>query len=346
MKFWNKWVRALEPYTPGEQINDPDVTKLNTNENAFPVPESILLEIRKFVSGNLRLYPQPVHDDLRKAVSKAMGIGMENIFAGNGSDEVLSLIYRSFLERSDEILIPDPTYSLYPVLAQMVGVRIKEIPTSDDFIININKFFGSQKLTIIANPNAPTGIELPHQKIKKLAGELKGLLVIDEAYIDFGAESALGLVEKFDNIIIVQTLSKGYSLAGIRLGFAFANKNLVEALYRMKDSYNISALTQAAGIAVYNNLDDYKTNRQMAVWNRDFLAEELTKRGFKLTNSKANFVFASHQAVEASLLTKTLKESNILVRYFAQESTRDWIRITVGTMQQIKSFLKILDKIL
>jgi histidinol-phosphate aminotransferase len=346
IKFWNKKVIQLNPYVPGEQVNDRSIIKLNTNENPFNPPEVVLKEIQSAFLSILRIYPQQDHRDLRAAVGHAYSIDSSSIFAGNGSDEVLSLIFRTFLENKDQVVIMEPTYSLYSVLAQMYGIKVEKKGMDKDFRINPDTLLGEQKLTLIANPNAPTGVALSKTEIEKLCRELKGLLVVDEAYVDFGAETALPLLKKYDNLIVTRTVSKAFSLAGARLGFAFSSKHLIEAMYRMKDSYNINAITQLIGVHTFKNLAAFKNNIQMVIWNRDYLAEELKKRRFWLTNSKANFIFASHPEIDALTLVNKLREANILIRYFPGKVTGNWVRITIGSMQQMKELVKEIDKIL
>lgn len=345
-KYWNKIVRSIHPYVPGEQRKSDGLIKLNTNENPFPLPEAVQAKIKDIYKLPLNIYPQANHDTLRSEVARAWELSPEQIFAANGSDEALMLLFRAFLNPEDEVVIANPTYSLYPTLAAMVGAKIRKIESGEDFSIQIKDFIGPQKLTILANPNAPTGIALPLTSIRKLVSALQGILVVDEAYVDFGAESALPLIQEFDNLLVLRTMSKAYSLAGLRLGFALANQDLIEALYRIKDSYNLSAISQYIGIAAFQNLSAFKTNMDMVIWNREFLQEELAKRGFKCTNSKANFIFARHERLDSRELYNVLSNANILIRYFPAERTREWVRITIGTMQELKALLKVIDSLL
>ncbi len=345
-KYWNQTVQKISPYVPGEQRNDESIVKLNTNENPFPVPGAVLKALQGVAQLDLRRYPQPNHEQLRQAAAQAWQLTPEEIFAGNGSDEALSLIFRSFLESGDKVTIADPTYSLYVTLAQLIPAKIVKVATDKEFQIHVKEFIGDQKMTIIANPNAPTGIALPVADLEKLARELPGLLIVDEAYVDFGAESALALIRKYDNVIVIRTFSKSCSLAGLRLGFALAHPDSIEALYRLKDSYNLNMVTQKIGTEVFHHLADFQTNTQMVIWNREFLTEELRKRGFVLTPSKANFVFARHPKMSGQELYTLLTNADILIRFFPGDRTGDWVRITVGTMQQLKALIKALDAIL
>lgn len=335
-------VRGLKPYTPGEQPDNPQTIKLNTNENPFAPPQAVLAQIQQRVNEQLRLYPEATHASLRQEAARVWHVAPEQIFVGNGSDEVLSLILRAFSEKGQALTTAHPSYSLYPVLAQMYGLRLRQSPVSAPFILNPEDLMGDQALTLIANPNAPTGQALSSRQIARIAQNNPGLVVVDEAYIGFGAESALGLVQQYDNLLLTRTFSKGYSLAGIRLGFAVGSESLIEALYRIKDSYNVNILSQAAGIAVFQNHKLFRDNFNMITNNREFITDKLISLGFDCTDSLANFVFCRHGQKSGLELHQNLKQKGILIRHFDENPIQDWLRITVGSMLQIKALLKAL----
>ncbi len=342
--YWNNTVQNISPYIPGEQNLEDNAIKLNTNENPFAVPVSVIQAIQNSINEQIRLYPSHDHKLVRQKAAKHWQVQPEEIFLGNGSDEVLNLIFKAFLETKDTVVTTDPTYSLYPVLASMHMAKIKHIPTMDNFEIDPNALIGDQKMTIIANPNAPTGIALQPEALAGLARKLPGLLIIDEAYIDFGAQSCIPLIQQNDNILITRTFSKSFSLAGMRIGFAIGSNGLIEALYRLKDSYNMNTVSQIAASAVFDNYKDFQTNLRMIMDNRDYLMEGLKKREFSVLPSLANFVFAGHKTQSGQSLYEYLKNENIWVRHFSEPKTKDWIRITIGTMQQMKALLEALDR--
>ncbi|TDH35968.1 histidinol-phosphate transaminase [Pseudohoeflea suaedae] len=349
-RFWSKIVHDLDPYVPGEQPRIEGLIKLNTNENPYPPSPKALEAIRRATDEPLRLYPDPVSAELRETIAASFGLEAGNIFVGNGSDEVLAHAFMGLLKQDGPLLFPDITYSFYPVYCGLYGIEAKKIPLADDMSVDIDAYRGPAGAIILPNPNAPTGIALPLADIRKLAeADRDRLLVVDEAYVDFGGESAAALVPDFDNILVIRTFSKSYSLAGSRVGFAIGQRPLIEALERVKDSFNsypLDRLAQAAATAAWKDRDWFEATRSRIMMSRNRLAGDLTELGFEVLPSAANFVFARHAGHEGASLAAALRAEAILVRHFNKPRISDYLRITVGTEAECSRLVEVLRKIL
>ena len=355
-KFWNDKIKEIEPYVPGEQPKDKKYIKLNTNENPYSPSKKVIEKIKSMNLEDLKLYPDPDVSKLREVIadyfSKKISekFTKEQIFVGNGSDEVLALIFMTFFNKGDKVYYPDITYSFYPVYADLFDLKEVRIPLNENFEIEIDKYFGLDGHIIITNPNAPTSIALKLNEIEKIVkNNPTQLIVIDEAYIDFGAESSVKLVNKYDNVLVVQTFSKSRSFAGMRLGYAIGSGNIIEGLNRLKfsfNSYTIDRISIEAGIESFKD-DDYfvKTNTKI-IETREKTVKKLKKLGFKVLNSSANFIFISHNKVFAGDLYKQLKDNGILVRYFAKNRIDNYLRVTIGTDEDMEIFIEKLNKLL
>jgi histidinol-phosphate aminotransferase len=349
-RFWSSAVHDLEPYVAGEQPKIAGLVKLNTNENPFGPSPRVIEAIRATAGDNLRLYPDPNSLKLRQAIAAWHGVETDQVFVGNGSDEVLAFTFAALLKHDRPLLYPDITYSFYKTYARLFDITVEEVPLLEDLSVQIEDFDRPCGAIILANPNAPTGIALPLADIVRLVESHRDqVVVIDEAYVDFGAESAATLVKHYDNLLVVQTFSKSRSLAGLRVGFAIGQRPLIEALERMKDSFNsypLDAIAQAAATAAIEDKDWFEKTRNTIVANRDQLATELEKRGFEVLPSKTNFLFARHPAHQGIDLARALRERAILVRHFNKPRIADFLRITIGTEQECHQFLTAIDQII
>ncbi|WP_296210253.1 histidinol-phosphate transaminase [Psychrobacter sp. UBA3480] len=349
-RLWSSKARNLSPYVPGEQPQHDNLCKLNTNENPFPPSPKVGEAIAKVLeqqADELRLYPAPESNDLRAALAQSYGLDINQVFVGNGSDEVLALVFASFFLKERPLLSPDIGYSFYPVYAQTFGVELVQIPLEEDFSIDPDAYRQPCSGIIIANPNAPTGLLLSLANIRKLASEhSNAVIVIDEAYIDFAQidesngdapVSAVSLINECDNVIVTQTFSKSRSLAGLRVGMAFGNASLIEALTRMKNSFNsypLDKLAQAGATASVLDTDYFEQTRQQVIDLRMSLTAELTTLGYKVLPSHANFVFARPKDGNASAVASALREQGIIVRHFDKPRIAEYLRITIGTAEQ------------
>lgn len=346
-RLWSTKARNLSPYVPGEQPQHDNLCKLNTNENPFAPSPKVGEAIRSVLveqADELRLYPAPESDDLREALAKVYHVDSSEVFVGNGSDEVLALIFASFFMKERPVLAPDISYSFYPVYAQTFGVDLVQIALETDFSIDPDAYRQPCSGIIIANPNAPTGLLLSLADIRKLANEHpNAVIVIDEAYIDFAeadsddAVSAVSLISELDNLIVTQTFSKSRSLAGLRVGMAFANASLIEALTRMKNSFNsypLDKLAQVGATASVLDIDYFTQTCQQVIDLRKALVEELTALDYEVLPSQANFVFARPAQGNAREVASALREQGIIVRHFDKPRISEYLRITVGTKEQ------------
>jgi histidinol-phosphate aminotransferase len=342
MKYWNTRLRSADEYHPGEQPQGLEgYIKLNTNENPFPPSKAVLDAIRTAANDNLRRYPDPTCREVREALSEVRGIDPEKIFVGNGSDEIFTLIFRGFVEPDGTAAFPYPSYALYYTLAQLNGIQYNLVNLEKDFSYNLDGFLKKKySLAVIANPNNPTGTYCEVEKIRTFLKKFKGMLVVDEAYVDFYGGSAAALVNDFDNLIVTQSMSKSYSLAGLRIGFALADKSIIRGFMKLKDSYNVDRIAAAGAIAALHDRRGFKYSRQMVMNNKEYLEENLKGLGFTIVPSRANFIYVKHGNVGAHELYERLKEKKILVRYYAGPVQSDYIRISVGTMSEIKSLLR------
>ncbi len=360
-RLWSSKARNLSPYVPGEQPQHDNLCKLNTNENPFPPSPKVAEAIAKVLTQQaqeLRLYPAPESNDLRAALAQAYDLDVSQVFVGNGSDEVLALIFASFFLKERPLLSPDIGYSFYPVYAQTFGVHLVKIPLEDDFSIDPDAYRQPCSGIIIANPNAPTGLLLSLADIRKLASEhSNAVIVIDEAYIDFAQTdadstdaqvSAVSLINECDNVIVTQTFSKSRSLAGLRVGMAFGSASLIEALTRMKNSFNsypLDKLAQAGATASVLDVDYFEQTRQQVIDLRTSLTSELTALGYKVLPSHANFIFARPKDGNASGVASILRDQGIIVRHFDKPRINEYLRITVGTSDQHERLINALKEL-
>lgn len=349
-KFLSPAVRALTPYVPGEQPRDRAYIKLNTNENPYPPSPAVLAAIRGATSGDLRLYPDPDSTALRDAVAACHGIRRENVFVGNGSDEVLALAFMAFFKQERPLLFPDITYSFYPVYCDLFGIRARTIPLAEDFSIDLAAYPEDNGGVILPNPNAPTGRFLALAEIEKLlARNTETVVAIDEAYVDFGGESAIGLISRHPNLLVIQTLSKSRSLAGLRVGFAVAQEALIDGLQRVKNSFNsypLDRLSLAGAVAAMADQEYFDQTRRDIISTRERTAEQLAGLGFAVVPSTANFLFVRHPARRAAELFAELKRKGILVRHFNLPRISDHLRITVGTDAEMQTLVTTMGRIL
>ena len=348
-KFLSKKYSSLVPYVPGEQPKDMEYIKLNTNESPLPPPENVTGKVTEEVSW-LQLYPDPECTALNVKLAEILNVRPDEILATNGSDEILNFAFMAFCDKDTPAAFPDITYGFYKVFAEINNVPYSEIPLDSDFKINTADYKGINKTVFIANPNAPTGIFLRRSEIEEIIkSNPNNIIVVDEAYIDFGGESCVPLIHKYDNLLVTQTFSKSRSMAGARLGFGVAEKSLIRDLNAIKYStnpYNINRLTASAALATLSNDEYNKANCRVIMENRAYLSEELKKLGFKMTDSSANFVFAAHPKINGKELYLKLKEKGILVRHFDTEQISCYNRITVGTKKQLDALIAAVKEIL
>lgn len=351
-RYWSAVARGLTPYVPGEQPKLARLVKLNTNENPYPPSPLALEAMRAVVGDGLRLYPDPNSDTLRATIAQVHGVGVEQVFVGNGSDEVLAHAFLGLLKQDAPILFPDITYSFYPVYCRLYQIEYRELPLADDFSIRIDDYLQQPNGGIIfPNPNAPTGRLMPLAEIERLLqGNPDSVVVIDEAYIDFGGESAVPLVQRYPQLLVVHTLSKSYSLAGLRVGYAIGQADLIQALTRVKDSFNSYPLDRFAQAGAAASMADrawFDDCRNKVIASRTRLVAALAELGFSVLPSGANFVFARHPAFAGADLAAALRERGIIVRHFSKPQRIDpFLRITVGTDPQCDELLAALREIL
>ena len=341
MRFWSPEVRELEPYVPGEQPKIQNLLKLNTNENPYPPSPKVVEAVQEVLHEQadvLRLYPDPDATALKQAIAKQQNIDVSQVFVGNGSDEVLAHIFKAFFLQDEPILYPDITYSFYPVYSQFFGTKTKEIPLNENFEIDVRDYTQPNGGVIITNPNAPTSIALSLAEIEQVLQANPDLVVvIDEAYVDFGAESVVSLINRYENLVVCQTTSKSRSLAGLRVGFAIAQSHLIAALEAVKNSFNsypIDRFAIAAAVASFEDQAYFEEQCQKVITSREKLVRDLTELGFNVLPSKANFIFATHSQHDAGQLAQKLREQGIIVRYFNKPRINQFLRITVGTDEQ------------
>lgn len=348
-RFFSKRYSSLVPYTPGEQPKELQYIKLNTNESPFP-PSNTVIHAVKTEAGKLQLYSDPDSTELVNKLAKTYNVSPEQVIVNNGSDETLNFAFMAFADEKHPLAFPDITYGFYPVCAELNHIPYSTIPLNGKLEINPDDFVGIGKTIVIANPNAPTGLSLTINEVEKITkSNPNNIVIIDEAYVDFGGESAIPLVDKYENLLVVQTFSKSRSLAGARLGYGIGSKKLIEDLNTIKYStnpYNVNRMTSAAGIAALNDSVYYQNNCAEIAKVREFTIAELRKLDFHVTDSKANFVFAKSNNISGIHIYTELKKRGILIRHFDTEKICDYNRITVGTMQQMKILIKEITEIL
>lgn len=345
-KFWSPLTAGLEPYIPGEQPKDKKYIKLNTNENPYPPSPKAIEAMQQAINEDLRLYPDPNSTDLINKLAQAYDLSPDQVFVGNGSDEVLAFTFATFFDPAKPVLFPDITYSFYKVYANFYSIKPQLVPLDEQFKLDVDAYKGDHGGIIIPNPNAPTANVLPLSDIKKLVEQNPNqVVVIDEAYIDFGAQSAASLVKEYDNLLVIHTLSKSRSLAGIRVGFAFGSAELIDGLNRTKNSFNsytVDRVALAGAIAAIEDVAYFEETRQKVMATRERVMGELTKLGFEGTDSAANFVFVKHPKHDAATLLEQLRERGILVRYFSYPRINQHLRISIGTDEEMDSLIAAL----
>ena len=347
-RFFSKRFENLIPYTPGEQPRDMQYIKLNTNESPFP-PSPKVTEAVERESKKLQLYSDPDCKALTAAVSELYGVKPSQVVLVNGSDEFLNFAFMAFADEEHPLAFADITYGFYPVFAELNRIPYEIIPLREDFSLSADDYIGIPNTVVIANPNAPTGKYLPLSEIERVvASDPNRIVIVDEAYIDFGGESAVSLVDRYDNLLVTQTFSKSRSMAGARLGFGIGNEKLIADLHTIRYStnpYNVNRMTEAAGVAALEENNYYMNNCKTIMENRTYLTEELRKLGFEVLDSMANFVFAKSPRIGGEALYLALKQRGILVRHFTKERIKDYNRITVGTAEQMQALIRAVQEI-
>ena len=340
-------IEAMAGYTPGEQINDPEILKLNTNENPYPPSPKVFEAIQAALNANsLRKYPQPWGNSFRHAASQALDIDPDSIIIGNGSDDILTILTRTFVREGATIVSPTPSYTLYRTLAEIQNAKFVAVPFTSDWKLPDRWPEPDADLTFLPNPNSPSGTLLSHAEISRLTEQLQGPLVLDEAYVLFAERSGLPLLHDHDNIIITRSLSKSHALAGIRFGFGIAKPEIVREMVKVKDSYNCDVLSLAAATAAIADAGYYDDIRDRVIASREQLANELEQLGFEVTPGQANFVWCRHPGGEHQRIADQLKAKKILIRYMSYPVYGDGLRITVGTLVEMDRFITTLKAIL
>lgn len=348
-KYWSKLTRNTDPYIPGEQPKDKKIIKLNTNENPYPPSPKVIEVIKQSTDENLKLYPDPTCEELKLVLADYYGLKKDQVFVGNGSDELLAFSFMTFFEKNNSILFPDITYSFYPVYAKLFDIKYKSVPLNEDFSLQAEDYFMPNGGIIFPNPNAPTGKYVPLKSIEAiLEKNIDEVVIIDEAYIDFGGESAVKLIDRYPNLLVVQTFSKSRSLAGLRVGFAFGQEHLIEGLKRVKNSFNSYTLDRLALAGAVEAIKDekyFQETRFKIMNTRERVTEELRGFGFNIIDSKSNFIFISSPEIQAKDLFDRIKEKGILVRHFSQSRIENFLRVSIGTDEEMGCFLKAVREI-
>ena len=350
-KYWSDFVGTLDPYTPGEQPANTNLTKLNTNENPYPPSPAVMEAMRCAVNDDLRLYPPPNADLLKQTIADYFQLTPAQVFVGNGSDEVLAHVFNGLFRQAQPILFPDISYSFYPVYCGLYAIEFNKIPLAEDFSLNLDDYRRANGGIIFPNPNAPTGRLLALDAIELLLQENSdSVVVVDEAYIDFADAnaSAVSLIDQYDNLLVVQTMSKSRALAGLRIGYALGSAHLVEGLERIKNSFNsypLGHVQLAAAVASFNDRDYFEATRKQVISSRELLVDQLETLGFEVLPSAANFVFARHGAYLGADLTRSLRQQNIIIRHFNKPRIDEFLRITVGTPEQNQQLIAALTEL-
>jgi histidinol-phosphate aminotransferase len=350
MQFWSAVAQSLSPYTPGEQPRIEGLVKLNTNECPLPPSPRAIEAMRNAVDGSLRLYPDPESTALRASLAAYHGLGVENVFIGNSSDEVLAHTFQALLKHEKPLLFPDVTYSFYPVWAKLYGVAAKTVALDENMRINVDDYRGAAGAIVLANPNAPTGVALSRIEIARLLDQNAGVpVVVDEAYVDFGGETAIPLLVDHPNLLVVRTFSKSRALAGLRVGYSLGSAPLIEALSRVKNcfnSYPVGRIAQAGAVASVEDEAYFQASLKIIVAERENMVAHLRELGFEVLPSSANFVFARHKNAKGGQLAQALRERAVLIRHFSAPRINDYLRITVGTAEQTGRLTSALKDIL
>ena len=346
MSTWEENVRKVIPYTPGEQPNQPDMIKLNTNENPYPPAPGVEKALKEMDMDAMRLYPDPAAYDLVHAIAQMYSLKDEQVFVGVGSDDVLAMSFLTFFNSEKPVLFPDITYSFYDVWADLFKIPYERPALDENFHIKKEDYFRENGGVIFPNPNAPTGVEMQLEDVEEIIRHNQDVIVIvDEAYVDFGGKSALPLIEKYDNLLVVQTFSKSRSLAGMRIGFACGNEKLIKYLNDVKysfNSYTMDRTALAAGVAAVKDQAYFQETCNKIIETREWTKKELKALGFSFQDSMSNFIFAAHETCPAGKIFEALREKHIYVRYFPKGRTNNFLRITIGTQEEMQTFINVL----
>ncbi|KAA8668687.1 histidinol-phosphate transaminase [Clostridium sp. HV4-5-A1G] len=349
-KYWSKITRNVEPYVCGEQPKDKKYVKLNTNESPYAPSPKVLNAIRNAADGDIRLYPDPSCDKLRETISSYYGLNKSQVFVGNGSDEVLAMSFLTFFDKDEAIVFPDISYSFYPVYANLYGIKCRLAALNEDFSIPVEEFLKPNGGIVLPNPNAPTGKCLETERIKEiLKNNGDKVVIIDEAYVDFGGNSVIGLIKDYPNLLVVRTLSKSRSLAGLRVGFALGQEELIDGLNRIKNSFNsytVNRVSNAAAIAALEDEDYFKKCVEKIINTRESTVKKLRKLGFKVVPSKSNFIFITHPLYAARELFMKLREKGVLVRYFDKDRIDNYMRVSIGSDEDMDIFIEKIREII
>ena len=350
MSSWRDNLRTIDPYVPGEQPQLKDMIKLNTNENPYPPSPKVKEALDKFEVDTLRLYPDPDSALLVEALAKRYGVGNDQVFVGVGSDDVLAIAFMTFFNSKKPILFPDITYSFYDVWATLFNIPFERPALDDDFNLVAADYYKENGGVVIANPNAPTGIRQDESFLRDIIEHNRDVVVIiDEAYTDFSGESALSLTKEYDNVLIIQTFSKSRSMAGMRIGYAMGNPELIKAMNDVRFSYNsypMTRLSVALGVAAIEDEDYFQKTTKQNIETREWTKEKLKELGFTFGDSKTNFIFAKHETADAEDIFAKLREKHIFVRHFTSERIRNYLRISIGTREEMETFIGELRNIL
>ncbi|NJD08082.1 MAG: histidinol-phosphate transaminase [Methylococcaceae bacterium] len=348
-KYWSDLVHRLTPYVPGEQPKLSGLVKLNTNENPYPPSPAVMEALQRELGDGLRLYPDPNSERLKASIADFFGLAPDQVFVGNGSDEVLAHAFQALLKHEHPILFPDITYSFYPVYCGLYGIDYRTVPLDEEMAIRVDDYRAPNGGIVLANPNAPTGRLLELEAIDRLlAANPESPVIIDEAYIDFGGESAAGLLAKHPNLLVIQTLSKSRSLAGLRVGYALGHPQLIEGLERVKGSFNsypLDRLAAAGAVAALQDREYFEQTRHRVMATREWLREALQQRGFLVIPSSANFLFVRHPQRDAAQLAQFLRDRHIIVRHFRLPRIEQYLRITVGQDAECRALIDAIDQL-
>ena len=349
-RFLSKRFAELTPYTPGEQPRDQQYIKLNTNESPFPPSPKVLEAINEEEVKKLNLYPDPTASALTKKLAEYYGVDKKNVILSNGSDDILNFSFMAFCDNENGAVFPEISYGFYEVFAHLCGIKFKKIPLKSDFSIHVPDYYNAGGMVVIANPNAPTGLALSVEQIESIVkANPDRVVLIDEAYVDFGAESAVPLTKKYGNLLVVGTFSKSRSLAGARVGFGIASKEIIKDLDKLRNStnpYNVNSMSLAAAAAALDDNEYYVSNCKKIETSRKVMSDGLKALGFELTDSTANFVFAKHPKIDGKELYLKLREEGVLVRHFDADRISEYNRITVGSESEVSALLSACEKIL
>ena len=348
-RYWSKRIQDIVPYTPGEQPKDQRFIKLNTNECPYPPSPKAVEAIREAAGDSLRLYPDPECVDLRAAIARREGLDISQVFCGNGSDEILAFAFQAFFDPEREVVFPKITYSFYPVYTSFFGLKRREVPMEPDFSSPIDLLCGNNGGVVLANPNAPTGLAVGLDTVEKLlAANPDVVVIVDEAYVDFGADSAAGLIGRYPNLLVVQTTSKSRALAGLRVGWAMGDAGLIDGLRCVRDSinsYTVDRLAQAGAAAAIRDEGYFQSIRRRVMDTREWMERTLREKGFTVLPSQANFLFVSHPGRTGKELLDGLRRRGVLVRWWPIPEIENWLRISIGTQEEMAALSAALEEL-